>query len=316
MSDLVVILPVAGAAARTALASPLARARRRALGSADWRAWLARRLGRADLAVRPAATVAAAALGVPPGAAWFATPVALLAAVDHVRMPSAGWLALEADETAVLAADFTRVFEGTGHALTPAGSEGFLLTGVSTAAITHDPARVLGGDIAPWLPTGEGAAPLRRIGTEIEMWLHEHPVNRTRVRRGAAPLAGLWLWGGESPAPAAPAQPHDRVGTGLPRGYGGDSWLRGLWQAGGRTLDGPGRAFAELELARDADTVVVVREGVDDRVAAHWVDPALAALAARRIDTVEVVADERVFRYRRFDLVKPWRRPVAWAVPT
>ncbi len=315
MSGLVVILPVASAAARAVLAPPLARARRRALAGAGWRAWLAGRIGRADLALQPAAGLAAAAAGVPRAAAWFATPVALLAAVDHVRMPIGGWLELEADEAQALASDFARVFDGAGLALTAAGAEGFLLTGVSTTAITFDPARVLGGDIAPWLPAGEGAAPLRRIGTEIEMWLHEHAVNRARTRRGAAALAALWLWGGASTGSATPAPHRSRAPARRVRGYGSDSWLRGLWHETGRALDGPGRSFAELELAGDADTVVVVREGVDDSVAARWVEPALAALAARHIDAVEVLADERVFRLGRFDLVKPWRHAVTWSVP-
>ncbi|MBV6417970.1 MAG: hypothetical protein CMLOHMNK_02749 [Steroidobacteraceae bacterium] len=320
MSGFVVILPVLPAAARAALAPSLARGRPVPLANGDWRAWLTQRVGRADLAAQPPAGLAAGAFGVAREAAWFATPVALLAAHDHVRMPVTGWLALEAAEAESLATDFARVFAGSGLSLVPAGAEGFLLTGIEATAETVDPARVLGGDIAPWLPAGAGAAPLRRLGVEIEMWLHEHAVNRARTRRGADAICGLWLWGGaahgpaSSPAMASPATPVAAPAR-VPRGYGSDAWLRGLWSAMGRALEGPAHAFDAFELSGDLDTIAVVRDAVDGNAAARWIEPALAALAARRTRTVLVVADGRTFRFGRFDLVKPWRRRVAWAVP-
>lgn len=314
MSGLVVILPVLPAAARAALASPLGRARPLPLADGDWRAWLARRIGRADLAALPPAALAAAAFGVATAGTWFATPVAFVAAHDHVRMPMTGWLSLDAQEAGALAADFARAFDGSGHALVPAGAEGFLLTGLAAAAATADPARVLGGDIAPWLPAGEGASRLRRLGVEIEMWLHGHAVNRERSRRGATPVAGLWLWGGAAASPSAPVPPARRQAQ-APHGHGADAWLRGLWRALGREIDGPARSFADLDFAGEAGTVAVVRGQVDDSIAARWLEPALAALAVRRTRAVEFVADGRVFRFGRFDLLKPWRRHVAWAVP-
>jgi hypothetical protein len=41
---------------------------------------------------------------------------------------------------------------------------------------------------------------LRRLGAEIEMWLHDHAVNDARGRRGEPPVTALWLWGGGGPA--------------------------------------------------------------------------------------------------------------------
>ncbi|HQW08745.1 MAG TPA: hypothetical protein PLC64_03190 [Steroidobacteraceae bacterium] len=318
MSELVLILPVASAGARAALASPLARARESRLAAGDWRTWLAQRLGVEALAQRPPAQVAAAAVGVAAEGAWFATPVALVAALDHVRMHATGWLTLTEGEACELAARFASVFEGSGLALSPAGAEGFLLSGLAADPVrTHDPAHLLAADIGPWLAAGEGAAALRRLGTEIEMWLHEHPVNRARARRGVAPVSTLWLWGGgeslcvatQTAAPRKPAR------AGLPRAYGSDSWLRGLWQAAGRPIDGDAEALAQVQMTPHADTVVVARCGVDEDVAGRWCDPALAHLAARRIKAVQLVIDDRLFRFSRFDLVKPWRRTVSWAAP-
>lgn len=316
--ELVLILPVVPGEARAALAVPLARARASRIEGGDWRVWLAQRLGAAALAREPPAHVAARAVGVPEEGAWFATPVALVAALDHVRMPAAGWLTLTEDEARDLATRFASVFGGSGLALAPAGAEGFLLSGLTADPVcTHDPARVLAADVGPWLASGQGAGSLRRLGTEIEMWLHEHAVNRARVRRGAVPVSTLWLWGGGAPVRGATqaAARRSPARAALPRGYGGDSWLRGLWQAGGRPIEGDAATLTQVEVAPRTDTVVVVRRGVDADVVGHWCDPALALLAARRIKTVQLVIDDRVFRFSRFDLVKPWRHRVSWEAP-
>lgn len=318
MSELVLILPVVPGEARAALALPLARARASRIAGGDWRAWLAQRLGATDLAREPPAHVAAAAVGVPADGAWFATPVALIAALDHVRMPATGWLTLAEDETHELATRFADLFGDSGLGLAPAGAEGFLLSGLIADPVrTHDPARLLAADVGPWLAAGRGAGTLRRLGTEIEMWLHEHPVNRARQRRGAVPVSTLWLWGGGEPlrAAAQTAAPGYAVRAALPRGYGGDSWLRGLWQAGGRPIEGDAATLTQVEVAPRTDTVVVVRRGVDADVVGHWCEPALALLAARRIKTLQLVIDDRLFRFTRFDLLKPWRRKVSWEVP-
>ena len=63
-------------------------------------------------------------------------------------------------------------------------------------AATTDPQEVLGEDIGEFLPRGADSARLRRLTSEIEMWLFEHAVNEARRARAAPPISGLWLWGG------------------------------------------------------------------------------------------------------------------------
>jgi hypothetical protein len=41
----------------------------------------------------------------------------------------------------------------------------------------------------------DSSTALRRLGAEIEMWLHDHPINDARRRRGELPVTSLWLWG-------------------------------------------------------------------------------------------------------------------------
>ncbi|HCA27536.1 MAG TPA: phosphoglycerate mutase, partial [Betaproteobacteria bacterium] len=45
-------------------------------------------------------------------------------------------------------------------------------------------------------PAGQDNAAWRRIGNEIQMLLHAHPVNAAREARGEPVLNNLWLWGG------------------------------------------------------------------------------------------------------------------------
>ncbi|MDD3433056.1 MAG: hypothetical protein PHW05_04595 [Tepidiphilus sp.] len=59
------------------------------------------------------------------------------------------------------------------------------------------------------LPQGEDARRWRRLMNEIQVWLHAHPVNAERRRRGWPTLDSLWLWGNEQPA--ANAVPFRRV---------------------------------------------------------------------------------------------------------
>ncbi|MDT9702931.1 hypothetical protein, partial [Streptomyces sp. P17] len=38
---------------------------------------------------------------------------------------------------------------------------------------------------------------MRRLGVELEMWLHEHPLNTGRERAGQLRVIGLWPWGAQ-----------------------------------------------------------------------------------------------------------------------
>ena len=46
-----------------------------------------------------------------------------------------------------------------------------------------------GSDIRPWLA----------LSTELQMWLHNHPLNQTRQQNQLPPINGIWLW--NAPAP-------------------------------------------------------------------------------------------------------------------
>ena len=55
--------------------------------------------------------------------------------------------------------------------------------------------RVAGCDIGAWLPTDRRAAKLRRLQSEMQMLLYNHPVNEARSARGLPVVNAFWLSG-------------------------------------------------------------------------------------------------------------------------
>jgi len=245
---------------------------------ADWRSWLQREFFAGALAGMPLASLAAAAVPEvdPLAHCWLATPLHYIAGLDTLRMHPAGLLDLDSAEQQALAADFDRVFNGSGWRLHATGRRELLLSGGSaTLAATTDPARWLGTAPAAGLPTGAGARELQQLGSEIEMWLHEHPVNVARAARGALAVSGLWLWGGGAKCTLRPA-----AATGA-AAYATDLYVEGLWRSAGGS---PLPAFAAWPAARtwpDVDTLMLCTQGpapdaaVLARLDHDWLQPAL-----------------------------------------
>ena len=59
-----------------------------------------------------------------------------------------------------------------------------------------EPSLCAGRNIDELLLRGSDAPRWLRLGTELQMLLHEHPVNLARESRGEAPVNSLWFWGG------------------------------------------------------------------------------------------------------------------------
>ena len=134
----------------------------------------------------------------PSATAWLATPVHLIAGLTSLHLDRRSLLTLPLEDLQALAQDFNHTF-GTDSELhlKAIGSGQLLMYGPGTlAATTTEPARALVNDLEASLPHGSGASSLKRLGAELEMWLHAHPLNEARSRRGELPISTLWLWGG------------------------------------------------------------------------------------------------------------------------
>ena len=281
-----------------------------------WRGWIARWLGLAAYADQPAASIAAAAQsGAAPERCWLATPLRLIEGLTRVHVDWRCRLRLEPEERHWLAADFNAMYRGSGFALGALESGEFLLGAPPLEpARTTEPARLLQTLGADSLPGGAGAAALRRLGAEIEMWLHDHALNQDRRRRGEQPVSTLWIWGGGEPPAvpgAAPASPASTV-------FGTDAYVRGLCALAGLGLqpapDGPlagagaSRTLWVLALAEALQhpapaSLTGALADLDRRAVA----PALAALRSGEADRLVLLANDRCWRLRPADRWRWWR---------
>ena len=202
------------------------------------------------------------------------------------------------------------------YSLHDAGERCFLLSGAATARVASvDPARLLDADIGHALPTGPSAGELRRLGTEIEMWLHGAAANAARERRRERRVSALWLWGGgggggdaERPSAANASARNDLLF------FGGDPFLSAL--AGGQLNPAP-PTFAALR-ADDQRCVVELApmSGAKNEslveLDAQWFAQVRESLSRGHLDSVELIANDRRFRIAPRAGWRFWRRRTTW----
>ena len=188
---------------------------------------------------------------------------------------------LDADEARALAADIGELIEREGLRLEVARPERwFALSSDDAPCETVPVDGIVGRGLLGEVRRDEHARPLARMRGEIEMLLHEHPVNRARSERGAASVDDLWLWGGgrlSQRAHEIPALVIDAC-----RGRAGDL-ARGLALASRGRNDAPEVAMTVVPpLRSDADL---------DALESDVLAVAIARLESHRIDELVLVAD-------------------------
>ncbi|HZQ62472.1 MAG TPA: hypothetical protein VFC24_14040 [Casimicrobiaceae bacterium] len=271
-------------------------------------ALLAPRYGVAKQQDWPLAPLRAAALGLDVGARYWlrATPVLLEAGHDDVRVRGAVRDLDRAQATALVDL-LSRHFASDGLAFI-AGTPGdwLVVTEHAPALTTRPLATVIGERVRPHLVSGEDAPTWRRWGQEIEMLLHDHPVNGAREQEGRSIVNSVWWQHGgiQPPASSVPVQT-----------WGHDDDLAALAHHVGvpaRPL--PGDAGAVWQSA--PSTTVVMRLEADceaEAMDARFVQPLLHALDTGRIEHLDLVADgagKPALRWRvaRQPWWAPWRR--------
>jgi hypothetical protein len=129
---------------------------------------------------------------------------------------------------------------------------------------------------------------LRRLGTEVEMWLAAHEMNREREARRMPVLNAIWFWDGGNAQEVPPLPVVTHVFTNVT----GDAWLAGLARhAGIRVVQAAGwhQVGAEATPAAHAGSTCVIvlspEQGVADApfwqsVEENWIVPLAALLPA------------------------------------
>jgi hypothetical protein len=265
----------------------------------DWRAD-AFRLIAPDASFVPA--VASAALfadgGLVEGAwACLATPVHYVAEMTSVRLSRDGILTLAPRSAEMLAADFNRIWSGSGVRLMAAAGAPrtsarlYCIFDEILDVTTRDPQDVLGLNIEEYLPSGADAPRLRKLMSEIEMWMFEQGATRAELSR----MNALWLWGGGRPLSSLPS---------LPAWFAGDDVY----------FSALARASTGDETADSGVIVTSTSPGVDDwsEIEARWLKPAAAGLRSGRISRLDLSAGEQCATLTARVLPRFWRRRKPW----
>jgi hypothetical protein len=304
----------------------------RAHACGDWRQWVVRWMCQAaepaeesflqqTAALAPASIAARVLAPALPAAAmvWFATPVHLLAGLNSVHLDRRGLLQLTAGEAQELAEGFAQVFADAGFRLRALPAGELLLFGPEVAASAREPARSVGGDITQGLPHGPDSGPLRRLGAEVEMWLHSLSLNAARQQRGELPITALWLWGGGA-LPSRADTSHPSVALDV-QAFGTDAWLQGLLSGVGEIQPLPRQLSDLFGYAPPRRSLLVTQIGAALRAHPQWglrealvqidhdfVAPAIAAMRRRELAVLRILANERRLELRSGDRFKVWRR--------
>lgn len=132
------------------------------------------------------------------GGRWLrADPCHLRVEIAGVRMLACGDVSLTADEADGFAAAVQQLFDEAGWRFDAAQpSRWYVQPEAAHPPIGGDsPEEVLGAYIDTALPQGEAGRATRRWLNELQMALHDHPLNRARRERGLPEVNSLWLHG-------------------------------------------------------------------------------------------------------------------------
>lgn len=178
------------------------------------------------------------------------------------------------------------------------GRHSYLTADAPLATSTHPTDAVHLRVPTDYLPGGAERASHRRLLSEIEMALHEHPVNAEREADGRPAINSLWIWGGGyAPQPVAGA---------LPPLYANDPLLRGFW----RSQQSPQAAWpGSITRCFESGAGDVVAVVPDSRLLEPSLLELKRLLASQRCDELVLLfADDLRGTMTRTQAARFWRR--------
>jgi hypothetical protein len=192
-----------------------------------------------------------------------------------------------------------------GYEWLSAGAAHFLHTNTPVHAETCAPEAAARMPLVEVMPRGEDARALRRLMTELQMQLHEHPVNAQRERAGLLAANSVWLWGLGAQTSRANVQ--------LPTAFTDDPFVRGLYRSHSQSCEPLPRDGAALASQAAGEVVVLLHCDALPDFDARWLAPLERAVNAGRVEQLELILDDMILTTNRWHRWRWWRsaRPLA-----
>ena len=247
-----------------------------------------------------------------------ADPVHLVADRKGLILMDESTFTLDQHDALVLAADVKDVLAERGMILEAPTTNRWYVTMDDMPAIKTIPVHeVAGRDIHYYMPSGKDQQAWAQLLNEIQMTLHNSPVNTERERRGEHVVNSLWFWGcGE--LPVLLKCPWSRVFTDeeIAKGF---SILANI----------PGAELPEtiddaLDLSEDEDDVLAVLsfglrhsqyhglKGWQDFITyleEFWFADILDCIKSKEIEELTVLTEYQQFSIHKSSFYKFWKRP-------
>jgi hypothetical protein len=263
--------------------------------------------------------------GTPGSSGWLrADPVHLHTDRDQLLLDALPAASLSDDDTAQFLAALNAHFAADGIKFSASHARTWYVETAEPPAASFTPLSEAAGNSADRMrPQGRDAMAWQRIGNEIQMLLHEHPVNEARKARGELPINSVWFWGaGALPRPAELRYRQIWSDDPVARGIAilGGARAAGTPESAAQWLDrdtgsrGEGRYLVTLGALREAvreQGLAAWRAALED-CERDWFAPLTEALRRDRIGmlTIHALAPHRTLSAEiiRGDLIKFWRR--------
>jgi hypothetical protein len=269
----------------------------------------------------PAAPLSVLGEGEPPGTGYWlrATPVHLRVQRDELVLIPLASAAVSAAESQALLDTLNRHFAPDGlQFVAPHPQRWYLRLPSSPDLYTVSLEEATGRDIDDLLPTGDDRLRYHRLFNEVQMVLHDHPVNERREAADLLPVNSVWFGEGGVLPPQAPAPWTAAVGdVPLLRGLGQRAGVPVAPLSAGPAVTETGELLVVLAEVDPASWAERVKE-----IEREWLGPLLRRLRSGKVARLGIatVHGGQVHQWTitRRDLWKFWRpvRPLLHQVGT
>jgi len=207
------------------------------------------------------------------------------------------------DEITALLLDLNQfLFAEDAVLFAPHGNQWLLnvpvLPDIATIPIMH----MYGSNIAGKLPTGQDEVVWRRLFTELQMLLHNHPVNIARRLQQLPTVDALWFWG-------EGLQPQVR-GNDWSGVWSDDEFIKGLAYLGDIPLEPLPLTFSDAELLPaalpDMHYLIVISDNKPiDEIEQGWAQPLWQALKNKTLEQLQLIVNNQIYVIDA-DKLQPW----------